>query len=268
MQYLPTWFPGAGFKRTAAEWKAVNDYLHAKPYNTVKEQMKAGTHAGSVTSRLLTGREGEGELSEEDENRIMWVVGAIYSGGADTTVSALTTFVLAMVLYPEAQRKAQDELDRVIGTNKAPSAGGRLPLLADRPRLPYVEALYQEVLRWHPVAPLGVPHRLTTEDKWGAYTVPKGSTVISNIWAMGHTESDSDLFKPERHLYRSGPDAVDPRDYVFGFGRRVCPGKDLADAGVWLAIATLLSAFKFGKKSDGKGGFIDVKEEYGTGIIW
>ena len=55
---------------------------------------------------------------------------------------------------------------------------------------------------------------------------------------------------------------------MFGFGRRVCPGKDLADAGVWLAIANLLAAFKFGKKGDGKGGFIDVKEEYGSGIIW
>jgi len=58
------------------------------------------------------------------------------------------------------------------------------------------------------------------------------------------------------------------RDYVFGFGRRVCPGKDLADAGVWLGIATLLAAFRFGKKPDGKGGFIDVKEEYGNGVIW
>ena len=229
--------------------------------------MAAGTHGGSVTSRLLTSRDGEPPLNEEEENRIMWVVGAIYSGGADTTVSALTTFVLAMILYPEAQRKAQEELDRVIGCGKSVSAGGRLPLMSDRPRLPYVEALYQEVLRWHPVAPLGVPHRLTTEDKWGAYTVPKGSTVISNIWAMGHTENDSDEFKPERQLYRK-PDAVDPREYVFGFGRRVCPGKDLADAGVWLTIATLLAAFKFGKKSDGKGGFIDVKEEYGSGIIW
>jgi hypothetical protein len=55
---------------------------------------------------------------------------------------------------------------------------------------------------------------------------------------------------------------------MFGFGRHVCPGKDLADAGVWLAIATLLAAFRIGKKSDGNGGFIDVKGEYGTGIIW
>jgi cytochrome P450 len=182
----------------------VNDYLHAKPYNTVKEQMAAGTHHGSVTSRLLTSRDGEPPLDAEEEDRIMWVVGAIYSGGADTTVSALTTFVLAMVLYPDAQRKAQDEIDRVIGK-------GRWPAMVDRPRMPYVEALFLEVLRWHPVAPLGVPHRLTRDDTWGSYTLPKGSTVISNIWAMGHTENDSDQFKPERHLYRLAKGSVDPR---------------------------------------------------------
>ena len=200
--------------------------MHAKPYNTVKEEMAAGTHAGSITSRLLTAGDDEVTLDEEEENRIMWVVGAIYSGGADTTVSALTTFVLAMVLYPDAQRKAQAEIDSVVGKE-------RWPLMADRGRMPYVEALYKEVLRWHPVAPLGVPHRLTKEDTWGDYTLPEGSTVISNIWAMGQTEDDSLLFKPERHLYRSGKEGegLDPREYVFGFGRRVCPGKDLADAG-------------------------------------
>jgi cytochrome P450 len=195
----------------------------------------------------------------------MWVVGAIYAGGADTTVSALTTFVLAMVMFPEAQRKAQDEIDRVLGT-------GSFPLMTDRQRLPYVEALFKEVLRWHPVAPLGVPHRLIQDDQWQGYTLPKGSTIISNIFAMGHTEDDSNDFKPERHLYRkakihANEEYYDPREYVFGFGRRICPGKDLADAGVWLAIANLLAAFKFSKKSDGKGGFIDVKDEYMPGII-
>jgi cytochrome P450 len=260
VQYIPDWFPGANFKRIAKEWKGVNDYLHTKPYDTVKAEMAAGTHPGSVTSRLLTVRDDE-PLTTEEEDRIKWVVGAIYSGGADTTVSALTTFVLAMVLYPDAQRKAQEEIDRVVGTD-------RFPLISDRERLPYVTALFKEVLRWHPVAPLGVPHRLTQEDTWNGYTLPAGSTVISNIWAMGQTEDDSSAFKPERHLYKgSDPNYTDPREYVFGFGRRICPGKELADAGVWLGIAALLSAFKFEKKSDGKGGFITPKEDYLPGII-
>ena len=62
-------------------------------------------------------------------------------------MSALQTFFLAMVLHPEAQRKAQDELDRVVGTD-------RLPDFTDEPALPYVTALMKEVLRWRPVGPL------------------------------------------------------------------------------------------------------------------
>ncbi|CAG7851800.1 O-methylsterigmatocystin oxidoreductase Short=OMST oxidoreductase; AltName: Full=Aflatoxin B synthase; AltName: Full=Aflatoxin biosynthesis protein Q; AltName: Full=Cytochrome P450 64 [Serendipita indica DSM 11827] len=269
MRHIPAWFPGARFQRIAREWKAVNDYLHSKPYNDVKAQMAAGTHHGSVTSHLLTNAQSstvdeDGEvvvLDDEEENRIMWVVGAIYSGGADTTVSALTTFVLAMVLYPGAQHKAHEEIDRVLGKD-------RLPVMSDRENLPYVEALFKEVLRWHPVAPLGVPHRLTKEDKFEGVTLPAGSTVISNIWAMGHTEADGNEFKPERHLHNSKEGAAtDPREYVFGFGRRICPGKELADAGVWLGIVSLLAAFRFGKKPDGKGGYVEVKEEYAPGII-
>jgi cytochrome P450 len=53
-----------------------------------------------------------------------------------------------MTLYPDVQKRAQEEIDAVVGTD-------RLPTHDDRPHLPYVEALYQEVLRWNPVGPLG-----------------------------------------------------------------------------------------------------------------
>jgi cytochrome P450 len=71
------------------------------------------------------------------------------SGGADTTVSAEYAFYLAMVLFPEVQRKAQAEIDAVIGSE-------RLPTLADQPHLPYVNALATEILRWNCVTPLGM----------------------------------------------------------------------------------------------------------------
>lgn len=62
-----------------------------------------------------------------------------------------------MTLYPEAQKKAQLELDKVIGND-------RLPEAADRDHLPYVNALLLEVVRWYPVVPLGVAHRLQQDD--------------------------------------------------------------------------------------------------------
>ena len=67
------------------------------------------------------------------------------------TVSTLTTFFLAMNLYPEAQKKAQEEIDAVVGTH-------RLPTIDDRDRLPYVNGLLKEVLRWGPATPLGLLH--------------------------------------------------------------------------------------------------------------
>lgn len=80
-----------------------------------------------------------------------------------------------MALYPEVQRKAQDEIERAMGP-------GRLPKMADRPHLPYINAIVKEVLRWHPVAPMGIPHMSTEDDTWGKYFIPKGSIIMPNIW--------------------------------------------------------------------------------------
>lgn len=101
-----------------------------------------------------------------------------------------------MTLYPDVQRRAQEQLDSVVGTDKLPNFG-------DRERLPYIEALVKEVLRWNPVTPLGMclyflfnvanmkpsmtaylgaPHRLLEDDVHDGYFIPKGSSVIANIW--------------------------------------------------------------------------------------
>jgi cytochrome P450 len=91
------------------------------------------------------------------------------------TVTVLQTFFLAMVLYPEVQRKAQKELDEVVGST-------RLPDYEDRDNLPYINALCNEVLRWHPVLPLGISHRVTQDDVYGRYFIPSGSLVMGNTW--------------------------------------------------------------------------------------
>lgn len=110
------------------------------------------------------------------------------------TVSSLGSFFFAMATHPEIQKRAQHEIDTVIGTH-------RLPEFADRPSLPFVEALYREVMRFKPVLPLGVAHASTADDIYEGYFIPKGgcqspcwhifllnmtaclgATVISNIW--------------------------------------------------------------------------------------
>lgn len=80
-----------------------------------------------------------------------------------------------MILYPDVQRKAQAELDAVVGE-------GRLPQFADRGSLPYVNAVVKEVLRWHPISPLSIPHVNVLDDEYEGYFIPKDSIVMTNVW--------------------------------------------------------------------------------------
>ena len=102
-------------------------------------------------------------------------VASLYAGGADTLVSATMSFILAMTLNPEIQKKAQAEIDLVIGNDRLPSA-------EDYEQLPYVQAVMSEVYRFHPVAPMDIPHRVAQDDIYNGMLIPKDSTVIINAW--------------------------------------------------------------------------------------
>jgi cytochrome P450 len=83
-----------------------------------------------------------------------------------------------MTLFPEAQRKTQEEIDQVLGD--------QLPTVADRGNLPYMDAISKEVLRWHPVAPVAIPHMSVEDGTWEDFYIPKGSLMLPNIWAFRH----------------------------------------------------------------------------------
>lgn len=87
-----------------------------------------------------------------------------------------SAFLLLMALYPAAQRKAQDEIETIVGKD-------RLAVMEDRPRLPYIEALMKEVHRFIPITPL-VPHSTRVDDEFRGYRIPKGSWVIANTWCV------------------------------------------------------------------------------------
>jgi len=108
--------------------------------------------------------------------------------------------------------------------------------------MPYVEAFCKEVLRWGPVVPTGVPHVSTKDDVYEGYRIPKGTLVFANIWGITHNESVYPKpceFLPERYL-----DAKeDSRVTSFGYGRRICPGMNLADLSLWISVAMTLHVF-------------------------
>jgi cytochrome P450 len=79
-----------------------------------------------------------------------------------------------MLVAPDVQRKAQEEVDRV--------TPGRLPTFEDERSMPYVTAVVYECLRWNNVTPLGIPHYSTAEDVYNGYRIPIGSIVVGNTW--------------------------------------------------------------------------------------
>ncbi|KZV89528.1 cytochrome P450 [Exidia glandulosa HHB12029] len=247
LKYIPAWFPGAKFKRDAIEWRQVHVQAKNLPFQRVVKDMAAGNAMSCIARSMLEEDTKDSSLSEEVMKNAL---GAIYLGGADTSLAAMRGFVFAMVLNPSAQKTAQDEIDRTL-------SDGTLPSHPDRPHLPYVEALYRETMRMYPIAPL-TPHCVTEEDEYEGMTIPKGSTVIANTWGILHDEEtypEPETFKPERFLKQGAldPDVLDPRNPAFGYGRRVCPGRHIADAELWLFIVTMLSCYNISPAEDGNG---------------
>ena len=129
-----------------------------------------------------------------------------------------------MATHPEVQKKAQKDLDAVLG-------GVRLPEFSDFDKLPYISAIVNEVFRWHAVTPFAVYHVSTADDYYNGYFIPKGSVIVPNAWAILRDENifghDADKFNPDRFIKpgaKTVPDLSDV-DMAFGFGRRACPGR-------------------------------------------
>lgn len=148
---------------------------------------------------------------------------------------------MLMAIHPEIQKKAQGEIDQLLG-------GGRLPTLADQDHLPYISALIKEIYRWHTPLPISIPKLLREDDNYKGYHLPKGATIIENVWAIFHDSAmypEPHKFNPERFLKdgKLNPSVRDPDDRVFGSARRICPGKHFANRAIFLRIATILATF-------------------------
>ncbi|KAK0242387.1 cytochrome P450 [Armillaria nabsnona] len=264
LRYVPDWFPGAGFKQRAKAWAATLQEMVEQPHNFVKQQVAAGTAVLSFTSSMLESK----PLSAEEEFDLKWSSASLYSGAADTTVSSIYALFLAMALFPDVAKKAQAEIDAVVGND-------RLPTFADREHLPYVDALAKEVLRWNTVVPTGVPHRVVQDDihtdsDGNTYFIPKGALVVANIWKLTH---DSRMytnpmdFNPDRFIPSEGRTTEpDPGELCFGFGRRICPGLHLADASVFISCAMSLAVFDISKCVE-NGVVVEPLHEQTSGTI-
>ncbi|KAF7377468.1 Cytochrome P450 [Mycena sanguinolenta] len=236
LRFVPSWFPGAGWKTKVDVYRRSLQRMTDRPYEWTMQAMRDGSDVRGVVADQIAGTT---QLTPDEETVIKMTAAGIYSGGADTSVAAIECFVLAMTLHIPEQTKAQEELDAVLGA-------GVLPTLADRDRLPYFNALFTEVLRRYTLIFLGLPHVTDQDDIHAGYFIPKGTILLANNWAFFNDPNiypEPKVFSPDRFLVSpSGRTAQkDPRDFLFGYGRRVCPGIHFADASIWLVCISLLA---------------------------
>ncbi|EKM54608.1 uncharacterized protein PHACADRAFT_197041 [Phanerochaete carnosa HHB-10118-sp] len=262
LRHIPAWFPGAGFKRFAQRARNTIRKTRTLPMDEIRREMAAGTAQPSFLSMQLEELEREGKMNDEELNLRNVSAAHMYGAGAETTWSTIRNFIAVMLMHPDAQRKAQAEIDKVVGS-------GRLPDWPDRESLPYVDCVMHEVTRWCPTVPLGIPHASTADDVYNGMYIPKGATIISNATAIATDEmayKNASTFYPERFLSENGEPL--PVNSVFGFGRRICPGRHLADANVWIVIVSILSAFDIALAKDSRGNEIPPDIKFSTGMTW
>jgi len=168
------------------------------------------------------------------------------------TVSTLLSFVLAMLVHPEVQTRAQQELDDILAMD-------RLPTFADRSKLPFIDCVVWECLRWNPVLPMGLARLVTSDDEYNGYFIPNGTSILPNVWAILHDADvypDPLIFSPERFSDQKRNDDLGINKLpwpAFGFGRRMCPGRWLAYETIWFSIACILSVYSIERGIDENG---------------
>ncbi|KAJ2921469.1 hypothetical protein H1R20_g15623, partial [Candolleomyces eurysporus] len=252
LKYVPRWMPGAGWRRYADYHKKRIKEVKTEPFQRVLMATREGRGETCIMSRIIDTLPPPEDPSRKEQEELACDLGVtIYLGGSDTSIGIAMTFLLLMAMHPDVQKRAQAELDRVVGT-------GRLPTFEDRTNLHYVNALLRELFRWHQLAPLGVPHATSEDDVYDGYVIPKGTLVVGNLWDMMQNEDmfpDPHAFNPERHIKdgRINQDLLDPISPNFGFGRRICPGRHLALDSIYLMATTMLAVFDIAPVKDEAG---------------
>ncbi len=203
-----------------------------------------------------------------DRHGLYFLMGTVMEGGSDTTSSLIIAFLHALTKWPAVLRRAQAEVDAVVGAD-------RTPTWADYARLPYVAACVKEAHRWRAMAPLGFPHSLAEDDWVDGMLLPKGSDVFINVFALHHDDvrfPDPDVFDPDH--YRgvtalaselANGDHASRDHYGYGAGRRLCPGIHLAERNLFLALAKLVWAFDVGPGKDAAGQVVEPDVSHETG---
>ncbi|KAK4761564.1 hypothetical protein SAY87_029448 [Trapa incisa] len=202
----------------------------------------------------------EDEKEGLDLNQIKHIFLDLFVAGADTTSSTLEWAMAELLHNPDKLLKAQAELHEEIGRVRPIEE-------SDMTRLPYLHAIVKETLRLHPAVPLLLPRRAGVTAVVGGYTVPEGSQVLVNVWAIGRdpaTWTRPEEFVPERFMgvqmdYNGQSFELLP----FGSGRRICPGMPLATRMLHLMLASLINCFDWELEGGAAPASLEMADVFG-----
>jgi cytochrome P450 len=218
--------------RWAAPWKRIGNEAFNVMDKFIQENMRYGQSSGICNwAKQISNMKEAQDLPFQELSHI---IGVLVEGGLETTTGIVEFFTMASILYPESAAKAREELDSVVGQNPLPS-------FDDTSNLPYVNAFIKELFRWCPILPMGVAHSPIKDDEYLGYRIPKGAIVFENQWAINMDDKnfqDPNEFRPERWLQHPNQPSS-----AFGFGRRICPGKQIGQNSIFIAIARILRAY-------------------------
>ncbi|XP_018400444.1 PREDICTED: probable cytochrome P450 303a1 [Cyphomyrmex costatus] len=174
------------------------------------------------------------------ESQLLAICVDLFIAGSETTSKALGFGFLNLILNPQIQRKAHEEIDRVTGRK-------RFPTLDDKPKMPYVEAIVLESMRVFVGRTLSVPHRALKDTSIVGHKIPKDTMLVVNFNRILMDESwdDPEDFRPERFLDNNGNIITPEKYFPFGIGRHRCMGETLARSNIFIITATLLQTFNF-----------------------
>ncbi len=191
---------------------------------------------------VMLAKENQGEISRET---VLLLISDLLFAGIDTSAQTVSWLLLILANRPEVQSRVHEEMDRVIGLD-------RRPTLEDRDRLPYLNSVLLESMRYRTIGPLAVPHKAGQRCEVGGFTIPQGAQVLGNVYAIHHDPrfwDRPDEFLPDRFLPQpdgSPPAALAGNAFIpFGVGHRACPGRRFGELVVWLHVSRLLHRYQF-----------------------
>ncbi|KAF2368468.1 Cytochrome P450 [Trinorchestia longiramus] len=180
-------------------------------------------------------------LKHADMKNLINIMTDMFNAGSETTSTTIRWMILYMATHPEIQEKVQKCLDEVVPRS-------RLPGLADRNQLPYVDAMLLEVLRLSSLVPTGLPHLATADVSFEGYVIPKDTVVMACIRSCQRDDSNwekADVFNPARFLDENGKLSGKKDNFLpFSIGRRQCLGESLARMQLYLFATAILQRFK------------------------